>query len=101
MVRRRYAKKEIALASGCILLAISTLTFYIWQQATLIDLGYRTSGLENRIASLKEEINKLETEKETLLAPNKVEKIARDALHLTDPREDQLIYEETRKPDNP
>jgi cell division protein FtsB len=100
MVRRKFARKEIVLAGGCIVLAIGTLTFYIWQQATLIGLGYRTSGLENTIAALEEEIKKLETEKESLLAPDKVERIARDTLHLADPREDQVIYEETRKLDN-
>jgi cell division protein FtsL len=93
MVRRKFAKKEILLAGGCVVLAIGTLTFYIWQQSTLIMLGYRTSGLERKINGLNEDIRKLETEKASLLALDKVEKIARDELHLESPRQDQIIYE--------
>jgi cell division protein FtsL len=93
MVRRKFAKKEALFAGGCVVLAIGTLTFYIWQQSTLITLGYRTNLLESKVDGLNEDIRKLETEKASLLALDKVEKIARDQLHLENPREDQIIYE--------
>jgi len=93
MVRRKYGKKEILLAGGCILLAIGTLTFYIWQQSVLISLGYDSSELERGKARLEEDIRRLETEKASLLALDKVERIARDELHLSSPRQDQIIYE--------
>jgi cell division protein FtsL len=99
MVRKKYQKKEIALAAGCILLAIAILTFYIWHQAALVSLGYKTGRLEQEILSLKEDIKILETEKAALLAPDKVEKIAREKLNLSEPKDGQIIYEDFQLPD--
>ena len=93
MVRRKFAKKEILAAGGCAVLAIGTLTFYIWQQATLIALGYQVSRLESVITGLHEDIRKMETEKASLLALDKVERIARDQLHFESARADQIVYE--------
>jgi cell division protein FtsL len=94
MVRRKYQKKEIVLAAVCLLLAVATLTFYIWHQSALISLGYQTSGLEMRVERLEVEIKKLETDKAALLAPDRVEEIARNKLNLTDPSDGQIIYED-------
>jgi cell division protein FtsL len=96
MVRKRYEKKEIALAAACILLAIAFLTFYIWHQAALISLGYQTSRLEEKISRLEEEIKRLEIKKASLLSLEKVEKIAREKLGLVEPRAEQIIYEDFR-----
>jgi cell division protein FtsL len=81
-------------AAFYLLLAVATLTFYIWHQSALISLGYQTSGLEMRIERLEVEIKKLETDKTALLAPDRVEKIARTELSLTDPNDGQIIYED-------
>jgi cell division protein FtsL len=99
MVRKKYQKKEIVLAAGCVLLAIATLTFYIWHQAALINLGYQTGKLEQEILRLNEEIKKLETQKASLLALDRVEKIARNELNLAEPKEEQIIYEDFRVSD--
>ncbi len=93
MVRRRYSRKEIAAAAGCVLLAVATLTFYIWHQAAVIQIGYETSGLEEKISGLKEDIKKLETDRAALLAPDRVDRIAREELHLVEPASGQIIYE--------
>ncbi|OGD21041.1 MAG: hypothetical protein A2W03_10185 [Candidatus Aminicenantes bacterium RBG_16_63_16] len=93
MVRRKYARKELLLGGSGVLLAIGTLTFYIWQQSVLINLGYESSNLERVKARLEEDIRRLDTEKVSLLALDKVERIARDELHLASPRQDQIIYE--------
>jgi len=93
MVRRKYARKEVLLGAACALLAIGTLTFYIWQQSVLINLGYESSNLERVKARLEEDIRRLDTEKATLLALDKVERIAREKLHLSRARQDQIIYE--------
>jgi cell division protein FtsL len=99
MVRRKYAKKEILLAAACVLLAIGTLTFYIWQQSVLINLGYEASKLEKIKAGVEEDIRRLDTEKATLLALDKVERIAREELQLSSPRQDQIIYEGLTAPE--
>lgn len=99
MVRRRYEKKEIALAVASLLLAIAFLTFYIWHQAALIDLGYQTSRLEERVFRLEEEIKVLEVNRSSLLALERVERIAREELHLEEPKPEQIIYEDFRLTD--
>jgi cell division protein FtsL len=101
MVRRTFDKKEIAAAAGCILLAIATLTFYIWHQAAIIQLGYQTSRLDEKKARLEEDIKRLETEQAALLAPERVDRIAREKLRLVEPRPDQIIYEDSRRTDDP
>jgi cell division protein FtsL len=96
MVRRKYSRREVVLVAGCLIFAISTLTFYIWHQAALISLGYKMSRAEQEIRGLEENIKKLETEKAALLSLDKVERTARQDLHLTDPKDDQIIYEDFR-----
>lgn len=99
MVRKKYQKKEILLAAACLLLAVATLTFYIWHQAALISLGYQIGKLEADILRLEEDIKKLETHKASLLSLDRVDKIARDALNLVEPKEEQIIYEDFQVPD--
>ena len=100
MVRKKLERKEIAAAAGCILLAVATLTFYIWHQAAVIQIGFQTGRLEEKIVGLKEEIKKLETDKAALLAPDRVDRIAREELHLVEPQPEQIIYEDIRPADN-
>jgi cell division protein FtsL len=99
MVRKKYQKKEILLAAACLLLAVATLTFYIWHQAALISLGYQIGKLESDILRLEEDIKKLETNKASLLSLDRVDKIARDELNLVEPKEEQIIYEDFQVPD--
>ncbi len=101
MVRRKFERKEMAAAAGCTLLALATLTFYIWHQAAVIQLGYELNLLEEKKAQLGEDIKRLETERAALLAPDRVDKIAREELHLVEPKPEQVIYEEIRRTDAP
>jgi cell division protein FtsL len=96
MVRRKLPRKEIAAAAFCILLAVATLTFYIWHQAAVIQIGFQTSRLVEKRAGLEEEIKKLETDKAALLAPVRVDRIAREELGLIEPQPGQIIYEGNR-----
>jgi len=94
MVRKKLDKKEIATAAGCIVLAVGGLTFYVWHQAALIQIGLQTGRLEEKIAGLKEDIQKLEMNRAALLAPARVDRIAREELMLVEPQPEQLIYED-------
>jgi cell division protein FtsL len=100
MVRKKLEKKEVAAAAGCIFLAVATLAFYIWHQAAVIQIGFQTGRLEEKIAGLKEEIKKLEMDKAALLAPDRVDRIAREELRLVEPQPEQIIYEDIRTTDN-
>jgi cell division protein FtsL len=100
MVRKKLDRKEIAAAAGCILLAVATLTFYVWHQAAIIQIGYQTSRLEEKMAGLNEDIKKLETDKAALLAPDRVDRIAREELRLVEPQPEQIIYEDIRPSDH-
>jgi cell division protein FtsL len=93
MVRRKFSRKEVTAAAGCVLLAVATLTFYVWHQAAVIQIGYQTTRLEDEIAGLREDIKKLETERAALLAPERVDRIAREKLQLVEPGPGQIIYE--------
>jgi cell division protein FtsL len=100
MVRKKLDGREIAAAAGCILLAVATLTFYVWHQAAIIQIGYQTSRLEEKMAGLNDDIKKLETDKAALLAPDRVDRIAREELRLVEPKPEQIIYEYVRPSDD-
>ena len=100
MVRKKLDRKAIATAGGCIVLAVASLTFYVWHQAAIIQIGLQTARLEEKIAGLKEDIKKLEMDRAALLAPDRVDRIAREKLELVEPQPEQLIYEEIEAADN-
>ncbi len=97
MIRRKLSRKEIILAGLGLLLAVSVLTFYIWQQTEAVRLGLRIVNLEKQKQSLSQEVNKLELKKSSLLSLGRVDKIARDELGLVDPKEGQVIYEGVKR----
>lgn len=68
------------------------LTFYVWHLSESIRIGYEINQLEKQLESVKKEIALLEAEKTALLNPEKVEKIAREKLKLSDVRPEQIIY---------
>ncbi|MGB8952900.1 MAG: cell division protein FtsL [Candidatus Aminicenantales bacterium] len=94
MVRKKYSPKEIAGAAFCLLAAILILTLYIWHLTENIRLGYEIKKLEGQVSSLREDVNQLEVRKTTLLALDRVERIAREELKMADPKDGQIIYED-------
>ena len=84
---------NLALTTGAILLVLGLLTFYIWHQTESIRMGYQIGDIEARNAALREEIRKLETRKEQLLSLETIDRIAREKLGLSDPRREQVVYE--------
>jgi cell division protein FtsL len=93
MVRKQHSAREIGLWLAAALLVFAVLTFYLWHLNENIRLGWDTSKRESEKQSLREEVKKLETRKSELLALERVERIARADLGLTDPRDDQFVYE--------
>ena len=78
----------------CTIIVIFILTFYIWHQMESIRLGYEIGELEEKVLTLRSEVDELETEKSSLLSLDRVEKIAKKELNLSEPKKEQLVYDE-------
>jgi cell division protein FtsL len=93
MVHKKYSLQEIALGALGGLLTIFILTFYLWHLTENIRFGYATTSAEKEIQSLQEDLKSLEAKKASLLRLERVERIAKERLKLSEPREDQIIIE--------
>lgn len=96
MVRKKIRKKEIVVGLVWTIAVMFFLTFYIWNQIESIRVGYKIGELEENLQSLKKDVEKLETEKSSLLALERVEKIAKEKLKLEKPKKEQVIYDNFR-----
>ena len=94
MVRKKYTTKEIMLFVSCTIIVIFILTFYIWHQMESIRIGYEIGKLEEKVLTLRREVDELQTEKSSLLSLDRVEKIAKEELNLVEPKKEQLVYDE-------
>lgn len=97
MVRKKFSKKEIATVIACTLFALLILSLYVWHQTESVSLGYDSAELEQRVIQLEKEVEKLETVKSSLLTLDRVEKIAREKLKLSEPKEEQVVYMDIEK----
>jgi len=70
------------------------LSFYVWHQTESVSLGYDTAKLELRVIKLQNEVEKLETIRSSLLSLDRVERMAKEKLKLTEPKEGQVVYED-------
>lgn len=96
MVHKKFTRRQIVSAAGMSLAVVFVLTFYLWHITENVRLGYSINAAGDKIQTLQEEVNRLKTLKASLLTLERVEKTARAELGLTDPREDQIIYEDIR-----
>jgi cell division protein FtsL len=94
MVRKKYTAKEIILFVSCTIIVIFILTFYIWHQMESIRIGYEIGKLEEKVLTLRRQVDELQTEKSFLLSLDRVEKIAKEELKLVEPKKEQLVYDE-------
>ena len=97
MVRKKFSRKEIAIGVACTLFALLVLSLYVWHQTESVSLGYDSAELEYRVIQLEKEVEELETVKSSLLTLDRVEKIARNKLKLSEPEEEQIVYEDIKK----
>lgn len=97
MVRKKFSKKEIAIGVSCTLFALLVLSLYVWHQTELVSLGYDSAELEYRVIQLEKEVEELDTVKASLLTLDRVEDIARNKLKLSEPKQEQVVYEDIKK----
>ncbi len=93
-MRRKWDPKEMALGAAGLVAVLGLLTFYVWYQTEAVHLGRAIAKVETDIQALKDDIARLELRKAELLAPGRVEKIAREELGLVDPKPDEIIYKD-------
>jgi cell division protein FtsL len=96
MVHKKFTRRQIILAAGISLAVVFVLAFYLLHITENVRLGYSVNDAGDKIQTLQKEVNRLKTLKASLLTFERVEKTARAELGLTDPREDQIIYEDIR-----
>ena len=96
MVHKKFHRRQIMSAAGISLAVILVLSFYLWHLTENVRLGYAVNDAKRTIRNLQKEVALLKTRKAALLSLERVERTARTELGLTDPREDQIIYEESR-----
>ena len=84
-------QRQLWRSVGIGLFLVVVLLFSAWQHFELLRHGYQIERMQQERSS-EEEINRhLRLEIETLRAPKRIEKIAREQLHLVAPRRGQAI----------
>lgn len=96
MVHKKYTFRQVALAAAAGTVLVFILAFYLWQITETVRLGYEAGKAESAKLTLEKDVHRLSAEKASLLALDRVERMAREKLGLADPREDQIVYEEKR-----
>jgi cell division protein FtsL len=95
MVRKKFRKKEIMLVVAFTVIVVFVLSFYIWHQMESVRIGYTINELKKKVKELSEEVEKLEAKRAQLLSLERVEKVAKEELNLAEPREDQIIRDDS------
>jgi len=94
MVHKKFTLRQMIFAAGTTLIVVFILSFYLWQIAEIVSLGYESNIAEKERKELQAQVQRLRAERSALLSLDRVERTARNQLGLTDPREDQVIYED-------
>lgn len=76
-------------------IVVFVLSFYIWHQMESVRIGYTINELKKKVKELSEEVEKLEAKRAQLLSLERVEKVAKEELNLAEPREDQIIRDDS------
>jgi cell division protein FtsL len=95
MITKKVNKKNLVLSVFAGFFVIFFLTFYIWDQAESVRIGYKTKDLEEEIERLRGDIEQLETQKASLLSLDRVEQMAMQELRMVIPSEKQIIFKKS------
>ena len=94
-------QRQLWRSMGIGLFLVAVLLFSAWQHFELLRHGYQIERMQQERAA-EEEINRhLKLEVETLRAPQRIERIATEQLHLVAPARDQAIVIERVTPAAP
>lgn len=94
-------QRELWRSIGVGLLLVGVLLFSAWQHFELLQHGYRIEQMQRERAA-QEEVNRhLRLEIESLRSPERIERIAKEKLHLVEPAADEAIVIERVTPAAP
>jgi len=94
-------QREMWRSVGVGVLLVGVLLFSAWQHFELLRHGYQIEQMQRERAA-EEEVNRhLRLEIESLRSPERIERIAKDELHLVEPAADEAIVIERVTPAAP
>ena len=76
---------------GFIALLLSVSLFFVWSRVQVTGLEYEMSQLQSTLRDLRQEKSNLRLEAASLRSPERIERVARQELHLRLPTADQVI----------
>jgi cell division protein FtsL len=76
---------------GFIALLLSVSLFFVWSRVQVTSLEYDMSQLQSTLRDLRQETSNLRLEAASLRSPERIERVARQELHLRLPSADQVI----------
>jgi cell division protein FtsL len=94
-------QREMWKSAGVGAFLVAVLLFSAWQHFELLRHGYEIEQLQRERASEEEIGRQLRLEIETLRAPQRIEALATERLHLTEPAADQAVVIERVAPAEP
>jgi cell division protein FtsL len=94
-------QRELWKWAGIAAFLVVVLLFSAWQHFELLRHGYEIEQLQRERASEEEIGRQLRLEIETLRAPQRIEALAMERLHLTEPAADQAVVIERVAPAEP
>jgi cell division protein FtsL len=94
-------QRELWKWAGIAAFLVVVLLFSAWQHFELLRHGYEIEQLQRERASEEEIGRQLRLEIETLRAPQRIEALATERLHLTEPSADQAVVIERVAPADP
>ena len=79
------------------LLVLIFFLFYLWFQMESLNYGYKINEKKELQKELLETNKRLQLEKDSLQTPARIERIAKEELHMEEPEESQVIIVGTEK----
>jgi cell division protein FtsL len=86
-----------------VLLALTLLLVLVWERVDLVQVGYRVERLKAKKLALERQRDELRVKVSTLMAPERIARVAADKLRMVPPQQGQvrlvrLEHESPRKP---
>ena len=91
--QKRYMTKFLLLG----FLVLMLFLFYLWFQVEALNYGYKINEKKELQKELLETNKHLKLERDSLQSPAKIERIAKEKLHMEEPAEHQVIIVDTEK----